>query len=218
VARHAGPVVVTPGVPQVACFATRFHRGQPPVAELVPLPLEIRRLGVQRYGLHGLSYEFIASVLRELAPEIARGRVIVAHLGNGASVCALDSGRSVDSSLGFTAVDGPCMGTRPGALDPGVVLCLVQRMGGTSCVPGDQGPRSPDLSTSPGMSGPARRGRLRGQGRWSGVPSRIHDESPPRTGCWARISSGFQAIAVSESGGTAVATASGQATTVRRTQ
>jgi acetate kinase len=115
-----------PGVPQVACFDTAFHRGQPPVAELVPLPREIRAGGVQRYGFHGLSYEYVASVLPDVAPEIAHGRVIVAHLGSGASICALRDGKSVDSSFGFTALDGLCMGTRPGALDPGVVLHLFQ--------------------------------------------------------------------------------------------
>ena len=118
-----------PGVPQVACFDTSFHRGQPAVAELVPLPREIRDAGVQRYGFHGLSYEYIASVLPEAAPEIAKKRVIVAHLGSGASLCAMKDGRSVDSSLGFTALDGLCMGTRPGALDPGVVLHLFQGLG-----------------------------------------------------------------------------------------
>jgi acetate kinase len=118
-----------PGVPQVACFDTSFHRGQPAVAELVPLPAEIRRSGVQRYGFHGLSYEYIASVLPQVAPEIARGRVIVAHLGSGASLCALRDGKSVDSTLGFTALDGLCMGTRPGAVDPGVVLHLFQGLG-----------------------------------------------------------------------------------------
>jgi len=118
-----------PGVPQVACFDTSFHRGQPAVAELVPLPREICRSGLQRYGFHGLSYEYIASVLPEVAPEIARGRVIVAHLGSGASVCALKNGKSLDHSLGFTALDGLCMGTRPGALDPGVVLYLFQGLG-----------------------------------------------------------------------------------------
>ena len=118
-----------PGAPQVACFDTSFHRGQPAVAELVPLPHEIRASGVQRYGFHGLSYEYIASVLPEVAPEIANGRVIVAHLGSGASMCALHAGRSVDSTLGFTALDGLCMGTRPGALDPGVVLHLFQTLG-----------------------------------------------------------------------------------------
>ncbi len=118
-----------PGVPQVACFDTSFHRGQPVVAELIPLPREIRNGGVQRYGFHGLSYEYIASALPKVAPEIARGRVIVAHLGSGASLCALKDGKSVDSSLGFTALDGVCMGTRPGALDPGVVLYLFQTLG-----------------------------------------------------------------------------------------
>jgi acetate kinase len=118
-----------PGVPQVACFDTSFHRGQSAVAELVPLPLEIRQAGVQRYGFHGLSYEYVASVLPAVAPAIARGRVIVAHLGSGASLCAIKDGRSVDSTFGFTALDGLCMGTRPGALDPGVVLHLVQTLG-----------------------------------------------------------------------------------------
>jgi acetate kinase len=115
-----------PGIPQVACFDTSFHRGQPAVAELVPFPLELRQQGLQRYGFHGLSYEYISSVLPEVAPEIARGRVIVAHLGSGASLCALKEGKSVDSTLGFTALDGLCMGTRPGSLDPGVVLHLFQ--------------------------------------------------------------------------------------------
>jgi acetate kinase len=115
-----------PGIPQVACFDTSFHRGQPAVAELIPLPLELRQQGLQRYGFHGLSYEYIASVLPEVAPEIAHGRVIVAHLGSGASLCALKDGKSFDSTLGFTALDGLCMGTRPGSLDPGVVLHLFQ--------------------------------------------------------------------------------------------
>jgi acetate kinase len=118
-----------PAVPQVACFDTSFHRGQPAVAELVPLPKHIRDGGVQRYGFHGLSYEYIASVLPEAAPSIARGRVIVAHLGSGASLCAMRDGKSVDSTLGFTALDGLCMGTRPGSLDPGIVLHLFQTLG-----------------------------------------------------------------------------------------
>ncbi len=118
-----------PGVPQVACFDTAFHRGHSEVADLVPLPKRIRDQGVQRYGFHGLSYEYIASALLAAAPEIAGGRVVVAHLGSGASLCALAAGRSVDSSLGFTALDGLCMGTRPGALDPGVVLHLFQGLG-----------------------------------------------------------------------------------------
>jgi len=118
-----------PGVPQVACFDTSFHRGQPPVSEVIPLPREVCRSGIQRYGFHGLSYEYIASVLPQVAPEIAAGRVIVAHLGSGASLCALRAGKSVDHSLGFTALDGLCMGTRPGAFDPGVVLYLFQELG-----------------------------------------------------------------------------------------
>ena len=118
-----------PGVPQVACFDTSFHRGQPAVIEVVPLPREICRSGIQRYGFHGLSYEYIASVLPEVAPEIAGGRVIVAHLGSGSSLCAMKSRKSMDSTLGFTALDGLCMGTRPGALDPGVVLYLFQNLG-----------------------------------------------------------------------------------------
>ncbi|MFO0815759.1 MAG: acetate/propionate family kinase [Gemmatales bacterium] len=115
-----------PDVPQVACFDTAFHRGQPAVAELIPLPHDITSNGVQRYGFHGLSYEYIASVLPNVAPEIANGKVIVAHLGSGASLCALQSCRSMDSSLGFTALDGICMGTRPGSVDPGVILYLFQ--------------------------------------------------------------------------------------------
>jgi acetate kinase len=118
-----------PDVPQVACFDTSFHRGQSELAELVPLPAELRSQGVQRYGFHGLSYEYVASVLPKVAPEIAHGRVIVAHLGSGASLCALQNGKSIDQSLGFTALDGLCMGTRPGALDPGVVLHLFQGLG-----------------------------------------------------------------------------------------
>ena len=118
-----------PDVPQVACFDTSFHRGQAPVAELIPLPKDLRDSGVQRYGFHGLSYEYIASVLPEVAPEIADGSVIVAHLGSGASLCALRNGRSVDTTLGFTALDGLCMGTRPGSVDPGVILHLFQTVG-----------------------------------------------------------------------------------------
>jgi len=117
-----------PHVPQVACFDTSFHRGQPPVAEVVPLPRDLCRNGLQRYGFHGLSYEYVASVLPEVAPEIADGRVIVAHLGSGASLCALKAGKSVESTLGYTALDGLCMGTRPGAIDPGIILYLVQSL------------------------------------------------------------------------------------------
>jgi acetate kinase len=123
VSRHLGDV------PQVACFDTSFHRTMPLVAELVPLPPEICSAGVRRYGFHGLSYEYIASALSRAAPEIAKARVIVAHLGNGASLCALKAGRSMENTFGFTVLDGLCMGTRPGALDPGVVLYLFQQLG-----------------------------------------------------------------------------------------
>ncbi len=122
VARHR------PEVPQVACFDTGFHRTLPAVAKLLPLPADIRRGGVERYGFHGLSYEYIASVLPQIAPQIARGRVIVAHLGNGASLCALRDGVSVESTFGFTALEGLCMGTRPGAIDPGAILYLFQTL------------------------------------------------------------------------------------------
>jgi acetate kinase len=118
-----------PEVPQVACFDTGFHRTQPALAQLVPLPAELRAKGLERYGFHGLSYEYIASVLPTVAPRIASGRVIVAHLGSGASLCAFKDRRSVDCSFGFTALDGLCMGTRPGSLDPGVVLYLFQALG-----------------------------------------------------------------------------------------
>jgi acetate kinase len=118
-----------PGVPQVACFDTGFHSGREAVTEIVPLPKELCQEGLQRYGFHGLSYEYIASVMPQVAPEIAGTRVIVAHLGSGASLCAMKNGRSVDTSLGFTALDGLCMGTRPGAVDPGVVLYLFQNLG-----------------------------------------------------------------------------------------
>jgi acetate kinase len=118
-----------PGVPQVACFDTSFHRGHARVAELVPLPNHVCNSDVERYGFHGISYEYIASVLPEVAPDISKAKVIVAHLGSGASLCALNNGKSVDTTMGFTAVDGLCMGTRPGAIDPGVVLYLFQNLG-----------------------------------------------------------------------------------------
>ena len=121
-----------PDVPQVACFDTSFHRGHSAMAELLPLPADIRSKGVQRYGFHGLSYEYIASVLPAVAPGIARGRVVVAHLGSGASLCALKDGRSIDCTMGFTALEGICMGTRPGSIDPGVVLYLFQGLGLTA--------------------------------------------------------------------------------------
>ena len=118
-----------PGVPQVACFDTAFHRGHPAVADRFAIPDALYQEGVRRYGFHGLSYEYIAGALAERAPEIALGRVVVAHLGSGASMCALAGGRSVDSSMGFTALDGLPMGTRPGSLDAGVILWLQQQKG-----------------------------------------------------------------------------------------
>jgi acetate kinase len=118
-----------PDVPQVACFDTSFHRGRSAVADLIPLPRDVCKSGLQRYGFHGLSYEYVASILHEAAPEIAGGRVVVAHLGSGASLCALKDGKSIDCTMGFTALDGLCMGTRPGALDAGVALYLFQSLG-----------------------------------------------------------------------------------------
>ncbi|WP_416759761.1 acetate/propionate family kinase [Roseateles sp. So40a] len=116
---------ILPGVPQVACFDTAFHRGQSDVADAFALPYELFEAGVRRYGFHGLSYEYIASRLPVLSPRLADGRTVVLHLGNGASACALHRGRSIASSMGFTAVDGLPMGTRCGAVDPGVMLYLM---------------------------------------------------------------------------------------------
>ena len=116
----------SPGLPQVACFDTAFHRGHDALADHYALPVSLYDEGVRRYGFHGLSYEFVAGSLPQVAPRIATGRVIVAHLGSGASMCALSAGRSVESTMGFTALDGLPMGTRPGQLDPGVVLYLLQ--------------------------------------------------------------------------------------------
>jgi len=115
----------TPNLPQVGCFDTSFHRGHNAVADHYAIPERLYAEGVRRYGFHGLSYEYIASRLPQVAPEIANGRVIVAHLGSGASMCALMGGRSVETTMGFTALDGLPMGTRPGQIDPGVVLYLL---------------------------------------------------------------------------------------------
>jgi acetate kinase len=118
-----------PKLAQVACFDTAFHHTMPIVATRFALPREYEAAGVRRYGFHGLSYEYIARQLRAIAPDVARGRVIAAHLGNGASVCAMQDGRSIDTSMGFTALDGLVMGTRCGSIDPGVVLYLEQECG-----------------------------------------------------------------------------------------
>lgn len=117
-----------PDVLQVACFDTAFHRVQPDVAQAFALPPSITDLGVRRYGFHGLSYEYIASVLGQFDPKAASGRSVVAHLGNGSSMCAIVAGKSVASTMGFTAVDGLPMGTRCGTLDPGVLLYLMSEM------------------------------------------------------------------------------------------
>ena len=117
-----------PDLPQVACFDTAFHRHQPEVAQAFALPSEITERGVRRYGFHGLSYEYIASVLPQVDPRAAAGRTVVLHLGNGASMCAIHAGKSMASTMGFTAVDGLPMGTRSGSLDPGVVLYLIDEL------------------------------------------------------------------------------------------
>jgi acetate kinase len=118
-----------PAIPQVACFDTAFHRGHAAEVDRFGLPREWEAKGVRRYGFHGLSYEFIAQRMRELDPALAAGRMIVAHLGNGASLCAIHDGKSVDTTMGFTALDGLVMGTRCGSLDPGVILYLEQAEG-----------------------------------------------------------------------------------------
>jgi acetate kinase len=115
-----------PGLPQVACFDTAFHRAHDDLADRYAIPERFYIEGVRRYGFHGLSYEYIADHLRHAMPDVAAGRVIVAHLGSGASMCALSDGRSVESTMGFTALDGLPMGTRPGQIDPGVVLYLIE--------------------------------------------------------------------------------------------
>jgi acetate kinase len=118
-----------PSVTQVACFDTAFHRTQPPLAQAFALPRAYAREGVRRYGFHGLSYEFVAAALAQTDRRAADGRTVVAHLGNGASLCAMRAGRSVATTMGFTALDGLVMGTRCGAIDPGVLLYLIDHHG-----------------------------------------------------------------------------------------
>jgi acetate kinase len=122
-------MTLNPDLPQLACFDTAFHRTAPEVEQAFALPYALYEEGVRRYGFHGLSYEYIASVLPQHAPEIAEGRVVVLHLGNGCSACALKAGASIATTMGFTALDGLPMGTRCGALDAGVVLHLIQTKG-----------------------------------------------------------------------------------------
>ncbi|WP_395698284.1 acetate/propionate family kinase [Methylocella sp.] len=119
---------IAPNLPQIGCFDTAFHATQPALAQAFALPAEITGRGVRRYGFHGLSYEYIASALPEHDADLARAKVIVAHLGAGASLCALEAGRSVACTTGFTALEGLPMGTRSGALDPGVVLYLFDEL------------------------------------------------------------------------------------------
>ncbi|WDA35217.1 acetate/propionate family kinase [Sphingobium sp. YC-XJ3] len=118
-----------PNLPQVACFDTAFHHDKPALASRFALPRALHDQGIRRYGFHGLSYEYIARRLAEIDPVLASGRVIAAHLGNGASLCAMEAGHSIDTTMGFTALDGLMMGTRCGSLDPGVVLHLETQMG-----------------------------------------------------------------------------------------
>jgi acetate kinase len=119
-------------VPQFVCFDTAFHRGRPEIAQMFALPRALYEGGIRRYGFHGISYEAIAEMLPDVAPEIAEGRVVVAHLGNGASLCAMRARRSVDTTMSFSALDGLPMGTRVGDLDPAVVLYLEQARGMTA--------------------------------------------------------------------------------------
>jgi len=114
-----------PELPQIACFDTAFHRGHGATADHYAIPAQFYDEGVRRYGFHGLSYEYVADRLREVAPDAAKKRVIIAHLGSGVSMCALSNSRSIESTMGFTALDGLPMGTRPGQIDPGVVLFLI---------------------------------------------------------------------------------------------
>lgn len=122
---------VHPKLLQVACFDTAFHRSNPWTSQSFALPRKITGEGVKRYGFHGLSYEYIARQLRQISPAVARGKVVVCHLGSGASMCAIQDGKSVASTMGFTALDGLPMGTRTGTLDAGVVLYLLQQKGMT---------------------------------------------------------------------------------------
>ena len=114
-----------PHIPQVACFDTAFHQTQAPLAYQFALPRELTESGIRRYGFHGLSYDYVSGKLREVAPEYADKRIIIAHLGNGASLCAIDGGKSVATTMGFTAVEGLMMGTRCGSIDPGVLIYLM---------------------------------------------------------------------------------------------
>ena len=143
---------VRPDLLQVACFDTAFHRGHDAVADYFAIPANFYTEGVRRYGFHGLSYEYVAERLRDVLPTAATGRVIVAHLGSGASMCALANGRSVESTMGFTALDGIPMGTRPGQIDPGVVLYLITERGMSAAAVQDMLYRESGLKGLSGIS------------------------------------------------------------------
>ncbi len=145
-----------PEAVQVGCFDTAFHRGQPWVSDTYALPREYYDDGVRRYGFHGLSYDFISSALSDLAPSLSSGRVIVAHLGNGASMCAIKSGRSVASTMGFSALEGLAMGTRSGQIDPGVLLYLADEKGMTAQEISDLLYKQSGLKGLSGLSGDMR--------------------------------------------------------------
>ena len=129
IAAIGAAMAARPGVPQIACFDTAFHQTQSPVATRFAIPQALSREGIRRYGFHGLSYEYVARTLERLDPDMAAGRTIAAHLGNGASLCAMARGLSIDTTMGFTALDGLMMGTRCGSIDPGVILYLQQQKG-----------------------------------------------------------------------------------------
>ncbi len=121
-----------PDAIQIGCFDTSFHRGHPKVSDIFALPRHFYDQGVRRYGFHGLSYDFVSGELARTEPELIAGRIVIAHLGNGASMCAVGGGKSVASTMGFSALDGLCMGTRCGQLDPGVMLYLMEKEGMTT--------------------------------------------------------------------------------------
>ncbi len=129
IAAMAALAEVYPELPQVACFDTAFHQTRPWQAQTFAIPRELTEEGVRRYGFHGLSYEYIAQRLPQIAPELADARVVVCHLGSGSSLCALRAGKSMDTTMGFTALDGLPMGTRPGNIDPGVLIYLMREKG-----------------------------------------------------------------------------------------
>lgn len=124
-----GAIAAFPEALQIGCFDTAFHRGQPWASEAFALPRQYYEKGIRRYGFHGLSYQYVTMELLRILPELAGGKAVIAHLGNGCSMCAVDKGRSIASTMGFTALDGLAMGTRCGQIDPGVLLYLMLQEG-----------------------------------------------------------------------------------------